>query len=103
MPCETCIETAPPPLCSQRSELEQQLADCRLLCGNKQREVDAKLELMARGEQQLQQKDEVIKQETKRLQDAKLRRMKCSCPPPSTTTTTPSCCYAFAVVTSLAG
>jgi hypothetical protein len=64
--------------CSQRSELEQQLADSRAMCSNKQRELDLKRQLIAQGEQQLQQKDELIKLETQRLEDAKMRRSRCA-------------------------
>ncbi len=70
---------------SQRSELEQQLTESKLHCGNKQRELDAKHELIALAEQQLLQKDELIQQEMRRLEDAKLRKIKCVAlpPPPS--------------------
>ncbi len=77
-----CVISLFQTLRSQRSELEQQLAESKLHCGNKQRELDAKHELIALAEQQLLQKDELIQQEMRRLEDAKLRKIKCvPCPP----------------------
>jgi hypothetical protein len=61
---------------SQRSELEQQLSESKAMCGQKQRELDAKRELIAQVEQQLMQKDTLIRQETKRLDDAKMRSVR---------------------------
>ena len=80
-----CVVSLFQTLRSQRSELEQQLTESKLHCGNKQRELDAKLEQIALAEQQLLQKDELIQQEMKRLEDAKLRKTKCvAFSPPST-------------------
>ena len=61
--------------------MEQQLADSKALCQIKQRELEGKLELIVLAEQQLLHKDDAIRQENQRLQEAKLRRVKYSTPP----------------------
>jgi hypothetical protein len=75
-------------VCSQRSDLEQQLADSQAMCSIKQRELEAKNELIAQAKQLLLQKDQLIQQEKKRLEDANIRRAKCATvfpfsPPPT--------------------